>query len=95
MAILCRLWIVPATHEQFLEVEERVEQALMRSGGPPSGLMSNVVYPEGDGFVIAGIWRIEADANANVKDVLQPLLADVGLTVAETTVCPVWSFARP
>ena len=68
---------------------------MMDAGGPPAGLMSHVVYPEGDGFVVADVWRTEAGGRAYVDEVLRPLLADVGLTAHATTALPAWSFARP
>jgi hypothetical protein len=95
MATLLRLTVNPATREQFLELDKRVERCLMQSGGPPSGLMTNIVHPEGDGFVVASVWRVDADAETYLHDVLDPLLAELGLTVAQTVKCPVWSFARP
>jgi hypothetical protein len=57
--------------------------------------MAHVVYPDGDGFVIAEVWRGETEGRPYVDDVLRPLLADLGLTPGETTVREVWSFARP
>jgi hypothetical protein len=95
VAILQRLTVEPASREQFLALDERIGQALARAGGPPSGLMATVVHPDGHGFVIAGVWRTEVDAERNLDDLLRPLLAEVGLVVARTTVSPVWSFARP
>ena len=57
--------------------------------------MSHAVYPEGDGFVIAEVWRAEADGQRYVDDVLRPLLAESGLPGPDTVVRQVWSFARP
>jgi hypothetical protein len=57
--------------------------------------MSHVVYPEGDGFVVAEVWRMESDGLPYLDGVLRPLLTAVGLAGEETTVRPVWSFARP
>ena len=65
------------------------------AGGPPDGLMSHVVYPEGDGFVVAEVWRTESDGQHYVDDVLRPLVGELGLTAKDTHVRPVWSFARP
>jgi hypothetical protein len=62
--------------------------------GPRLGLISHVVYPEGDGFVVAEVWRT-AHGQSYVDDVLRPLLAELHLAAGETTVLPVWSFARP
>lgn len=68
---------------------------MMQAGGPPAGLMSHVVYPEGDGFVVADVWRAQTEGEPWVDDVLRPLMSELGLAVRETVVRPVWSFARP
>lgn len=57
--------------------------------------MSHVTYPEGDGFVVADVWRSQAEGQSYVDDVLRPLLTELGLTADAGTVRPVWSFARP
>lgn len=54
-----------------------------------------VVHPEGDGFAIAEVCRAEVEALSYANDVLGQLLTDLHLTATETTVRPVWSFARP
>ena len=59
-------------------------------------MVSHVVYPADDGFVVAEVWRTETEGRAYVDDVLRLLMAETGLTATEaTTVRPVWSFARP
>lgn len=95
MAVLLRLLVTSATRDQFNELDARVGQAMSDGGGPPPGLMSHVVYPEGDGFVVAEVWHTESGGQTYVDDVLRLLLADLHLTASETTVLPVWSFARP
>jgi hypothetical protein len=95
MAVVLMLTVSPATQEQFNMLDDRVGEAMSAAGGPPVGLMSHVVYPEGEGFVVAGVWRSEAEGRAYVDGGLRGLLADVGLTPGETDVAPVWSFARP
>ena len=57
--------------------------------------MSHVVYPEGEGFVIAEVWRSETEGRRYLDDVLRPLVSGLGLNADETTVRPIWSFARP
>jgi hypothetical protein len=57
--------------------------------------MAHVVYPEGEGFVVAAIWRSEAEGREYVDGDLRGLVTNVGLTPGETNVAPVWSFARP
>jgi len=53
MAVLLQLSVTSATRDQFDELDARVGQAMSEAGGPPPGLMSHVVYPEGDGFAVA------------------------------------------
>ncbi len=95
MAALLQILVTPATQAQFDELDAAVGEAMERAGGPPPGLMSHVVYPKGDGFVVADVWRQEADGRKYVDTVLRLLLANLGLAARETTVLPVWSFARP
>lgn len=95
MASLLQLTVAPATQDQFNELDANVGQSMMQAGGPPAGLMSHAVYPDGDGFVIAEVWRAESEGQSYIDDVLSPLLAEVGLTARSTVVRPVWSFARP
>lgn len=95
MAVLLQLTVSPATHEQFDELDGRVGHSMMQAGGPPAGLMSHVVHPQDEGFLVADVWRTQADGQAFVDEVLRPLSTELGLTVAESTVLPVWSFARP
>ncbi len=95
MALLFQLTVTPATQEQFNELDARFDQSMMQAGGPPAGLMSHAVYPEGDGFVIADVWRAEAEGQRFIDDVLRPLLAESGLAGQDAVVRPVWSFARP
>lgn len=94
MAIVLRLRVSPASQEQFNVLDDRVGQAMMAAGGPPAGLMSHVVYPEGEGFVVAQVWRSESEARAQT-DELRTLIADVDLAPGEIDIVPAWSFARP
>jgi len=94
MAVLLHLLVTSATRDQFNKLDARVGQAMSDGGGPPPGLMSHVVYPEGDGFVVAEVWSTESQGQPYLDDVLRPLLAEMDLTASETTVLPVWSFAR-
>jgi hypothetical protein len=95
MAVLLQLAVTPATQDQFNELDVKVGQSMMEAGGPPEGLMSHAVYPEGEGLIIAEVWRAEPDGQRYFDDVLKPLLAESGLTAQEVIVRPVWSFARP
>lgn len=93
--MLLQLTVAPATRDEFNELDARVGQSMMEAGGPPAGLMSHAVYPEGDGFVIAEVWRAESEGQSYIDDVLRALLAESRLTGQDTVVRPVWSFARP
>lgn len=95
MAVLLQVLVTSATRHQFNKLDARVGQAMSDGGGPPPGLMSHVVYPEGNGFVVAEVWSTESQGQSYLDDVLRPLLAELHMTGSETTVLPVWSFARP
>ncbi len=95
MAVHLQLAVAPATQDQFNELDAQVGQSMAQAGGPPAGLMSHVVYPADDGFVIDEVWRAETEGRLYADDVLRPLLTEAGLNAVETTVRPVWSFARP
>jgi predicted glycoside hydrolase/deacetylase ChbG (UPF0249 family) len=95
MAVLLQLTIEPATQDHHDALDARVGQHFMQAGGPPTGLMSHVVYPEGGGFTIATVWRTEGEGRVFVDDVLQPIVTEMGLTVSGPTARPVWGFARP
>lgn len=95
MAVLLQLLVTSATRDQFDGLDAEVGRAMSDGGGPPPGLMSHVVYPEGDGFVIAEVWRTESEGRSYLDDVVRLLLAGLHLRASETTALPVWSFARP
>jgi hypothetical protein len=95
VAILLELSVSPASQDQYDELDALVGRAMMEAGGPPAGLMSHVVCPQGDGFFVGQVWRTEAEALGYVDAQLRPLLAQIGLTASSATVRPVWSFARP
>src|SRR4051794_2413821 len=89
MAVLVQVSATPATQEQFNQLDMRVGQSMAEAGGPPAGLMSHVVYPHGEGFVIAEVWRTDSEGVTYVDEVLRPLLAGVGLDAAESAILPV------
>ncbi|NIK61081.1 hypothetical protein [Kribbella shirazensis] len=95
MAVLLQFSVSSATRDQFEELDARVGQSMSDAGGPPPGLMSHVVYPDGDGFTVADVWRTESEGMSYMDAVLRLLVAELNLTASETTVRPVWSFARP
>ena len=94
MAVLLQFTVAPATQDQFNALDAKLEESMMQ-GGPPTGLMSHVVYPGNGGFVVSDVWRTESDAQPFLQDLLPPLLEQMGLTAGVTSVLPVWSFARP
>jgi hypothetical protein len=95
MAVHLQITVALATRDQFNELDARVGQSMAAAGGPPAGLMSHVVHPEADGFVVAEVWTVEDQGLTYVDEVLRPLMAELGLSAGETSVRPVWSFARP
>lgn len=95
MAVLLYFSVTSVTRDQVDELDARVGQAMSEAGGPPPGLMSHVVYPEGDEVVVADVWRTESEGLSFVDNVVRPLLTELDLKASETTVRPVWSFARP
>jgi len=70
MAALLQLTVTPATQNEFNELDARVGDAMKQAGGPPPSLMSHVVYPEGEGFVVAEVWGMESEGHSYVDDVL-------------------------
>ena len=76
-------------------VQEAVNAGIGRMGGPPEGLMVHLGYPSGDGFVILDVWRSEDLAGTFWTDVIEPAIADAGLTAGEHEIAPAWSIARP
>lgn len=95
MAVRLQFRVTPATQDQFDQLDAKVGQSMMEAGGPPAGLMAHVAYPEADGFIVAEVWRSQDEGERYVDDILRPMLKDLGLTAEETTIQPVWSFARP
>ena len=95
MAVVLTLSVFPSTQEQFNLLDDLVGRAMMSAGGPPAGLLSHVVYPDQDGFVVADVWRTEPEGRDFVDTVLRPLVTEAGLIPGDTDCRPVWSFARP
>ena len=95
MAVLVQLTVTPATQEQFNELDAAVGQSMTGAGGPPDGLMSHVVYPEDDGFVVAEVWRTESAGQHYVDDVLRGLVGGLGLAGRTPTCDPSGRSARP
>ena len=95
MAILVQLIFRSATQDQFNELDLLVDRSMMEAGGPPAGMMSHVVYPDADGFIVANVWATESEGRSFADDVLGPLATEVGLGSPESSLRSVWSFARP
>ena len=88
MAVQLEITVDRATRDQFDELDDRVGQSMAAAGGPPPGLMSHVVHPEGDGFVLVDVWAVEDQGRAYVDEVLRPLMAEVGLEQGRSPCCP-------
>jgi hypothetical protein len=95
MAVVARATIAPADQVAHDQLDQSVESAIARRGGPPDGLMVHLAYPSGEGFEIVEVWRSEDAFRASWNDVVEPALAEVGLTASAPEVNPVWSVARP
>jgi hypothetical protein len=94
MAVVVEVVVARGSKAQFDEVDVVVSGAMERSG-PPPGLMSHLVKPVGDGFVISDVWRTAEDFHPFNVVVLQPALAAAGLVAGDAVISSVWSFARP
>ena len=95
MAIVARTAIQSADQEAHNRLEQAIETALERQGGPPEGLMVHLAYPSDQDFLIIDVWRSESAFRTWWNDVLAPALAEVGLNAGEQEINPVWSLARP
>jgi len=95
MAIVVRTTIRSAPQEGHDRLEQSVETAIARQGGPPDGLMVHLAHPSGQDFLIVEVWRSETAFRAWWSDVMDPALVEAGLTAGEQDISPVWSFARP
>jgi len=95
MAIVARTLVEPADQDAHDRLQHAVEAGISRLGGPPEGLMVHLGHPSGQGFLIVDVWRSEDLFSAWWKQVMEPAIAEVGLTAAESEICPVWSLARP
>ncbi len=95
MAIFVQTVIPNGAEVNADRFDQSVEVAMMQTGGPPAGLMAHLAYPAGDGFVLCNVWRSEAEMQSFYDEVVLPKLAEAGLQPEESTVSPVWSFARP
>ena len=95
MAIVVEMLVPRASRDVADQFDAGVEQAMMRRGGPPAGLLVHYARPEGDGFVLCNVWRSEAEMRSFFEDVILPGLAQRGLEPSQPIVSPVWVFARP
>jgi hypothetical protein len=93
--ILAELPVLNGTREDFDLFDISVSSAIEELSGPPEGLMSHVVRPDGDGFLICDVWRTSEDLRRFNDGILRPLLEAAGLESGAERVSAVWSFARP
>jgi hypothetical protein len=95
MAIVVQTLVPHASEADADRLDQLVNAAIMRSGGPPAGLMAHICHPSGAGFMICEVWRSDADMQSFYDEVVVPKLAEAGLVPEDSVVSPVWSFARP
>lgn len=95
MAIVVETLVRTATKIEAEHFDAVVESGIMRSGGPPSGLMVHFTRPEGDGFLMVNVWRSKEDMEPFFDDIVRPALGQAGLAGDPSVVAPVWVFARP
>lgn len=84
--------VIRGAHDRL---DQLVETAIGRRGGPPDGLMVHLACPSGQGFLIIDVWRSENAFRAWCSDVMEPALDEVDLTAGGHEITPVWSLARP
>jgi hypothetical protein len=95
MAIVVETLVPRASRTEADGFDASIEAAMMQMSGPPAGLMIHYARPEGDGFLLCDVWRSEAELRPFYDDVVLPRLADADLDAEESTISPVWGFARP
>ena len=95
MAIVARILVEPAEQNDHDRLEGGVNSRLHDLGGPPDGLMLNLVYPHGRGFMIVEAWRTEDLFRSYLDQLLLPALSEAGLAAGEAEIGPAWSIARP
>lgn len=95
MAIVVRTAIESGDQAAHDRLDQLVEAAIGRQGGPPDGLMVHLACPSGQGFLIIDVWRSENAFRAWWSDVMEPALAEVDLTTGGQEITSVWSLARP
>jgi hypothetical protein len=95
MAIIVRTAILSADQDAHDRLEQQVEAAITRQGGPPDGMMVHIAHPSGQDFVIVEVWKSESVFRSWWNDVMEPAFVAAGLTAGEPEINPVWSLARP
>ncbi|MBK9737999.1 MAG: hypothetical protein IPO93_00420 [Actinobacteria bacterium] len=93
--VVAEIRVLNASKADFDAFDVGVSGAIEEMGGPPEGLVTHVVRPDGDGFVICDVWRTPEDLRRFNDGVLLPMLAAAGHVVSDERVSPVWSYARP
>lgn len=95
MAIFCEVHVPQGTREQYIALEQQVEQRLAAAGGPPEGLIFLCVHPVEDGFRIVMAFRSLEAAHEEVDGRLRTDAAAVGVDLGELASSPVWGMALP
>ena len=94
MAIIVETLVTRASKAEVDSLDDSINAAIGQMGGPPDGLMAQIIRPDGDGFLMSAVWRNE-DEMRPFYDVILSKLADLGLEPDEPKISPVWVFARP
>ena len=95
MAVVGELRVASGAQSDHEALDAVVSAAMDRAGGPPVGLMAHMVRPDGEGFVIIGVWRSESEMRRFYESVVLPGLDQLRLVPGESTVWPLWGFAAP
>lgn len=95
MAIVARIRVESAGQDDHDRLQSAVESRLREAGGPPDGLMTHIVHPDENGFVIVEAWRTEELFRSYLDQLLLPALAEAGLESHDLAISPAWSIARP
>ena len=95
MAVIGELQVASGVQSDYDALDALVSAAMGRDGAPPAGLMAHMVRPDGEGFVIIGVWRSESGMRQFQESVILPGLDQLSLVPGESKVWPLWGFAAP
>ena len=95
MAVISELRVEAGAQSDYEALDALVSAAMDRGGGPPAALMAHMVRPDGEGFVIIGVWRSESGMRAFQESVILPGLDQLSMVPGKSMVWPLWGFAAP